>query len=154
MEAPEAKVLAVAGTSATVSVDAAAVCQRCAAGRGCGAGLFGKRQQPAELVVNVPPGVVLKAGDRVRLDLVPAHLLRAAWLAYGLPLAGLLLGAILASRLFPSNELAAVLLAALGLLAGAWQGRRTLTRSGCLRHCVPTASERLPRLPNADPSRP
>lgn len=93
-------------------------------------------------------GITLAAGDRVCLEFVPAELVRAAWFAYGLPLAGLVVAAIVATRLWPAHELAAVLCAALGLVAGAAYGRRALLRSGCLSRCVPVVSGKL------DPKRP
>lgn len=127
---------------ATVSVDAAAVCPRCAAGQGCGAGLFVGRPRPAELEVEVAPGLVLEPGDRVSLEIVPSRLLRTAWQAYGLPLAGLVAGALAAAWAAPGGELAAVLGALFGLVAGAIAGRRALSRNGQLGHCVPTAAEK------------
>lgn len=126
-----------------MSVEPSAICARCAAGRGCGAGLFGQRRKPAVIEAKVADGLLLEAGDRVRLEFVPAELVRAAWLAYGLPLAGLVSAALAATRVFPGNELAAVVCAALGLVAGAAWGRRSLLRDSCLSRCVPTVSERL-----------
>lgn len=143
VDAPEARVIAAGRERATVSVDASAVCARCAAGRGCGAGLFGQRRKPAIIEAKLTEGLTLVAGDRVRLEFVPAELVRAAWLAYGLPLAGLIAAVLVAARLAPGNELAAVVGAALGLVAGAWYGRRSLRQSGCLSRCVPIVSERI-----------
>jgi sigma-E factor negative regulatory protein RseC len=150
MSTPEGQVVAVGRQSVTVSVDAAAVCQRCAAGRGCGAGLFGKRQPATLLDVNVGEGVALRVGDRVRLELLPAHLLRAAWLVYGLPLFSMLLAVAAGSSLLaPGSDLAAVLSGAAGLVAGVLLGRRAINRSGCLRQCIPTASA-IVRFSNTD----
>ncbi len=119
------------------------MCARCAAGRGCGAGLFGQRRKPAVIEAKVAAGVLLTAGDRVRLEFVSAELVRAAWLAYGLPLAGLVVASLAASRVFPGNELAAVICAVLGLFAGAAYGRRALRQGRCLSRCMPVVSERL-----------
>ncbi len=143
-DAPEARVIAAGRERATVSVDSAAVCARCAAGRGCGAGLLGQRQKPAIIEAKLAEGMTLEAGDRVRLEFVPAELMRAAWLAYGLPLAGLVVAVIAASRLAPANEPAAIAAAAIGLVAGAWYGRRSLRQGTCLSRCVPTISARIP----------
>jgi sigma-E factor negative regulatory protein RseC len=152
---PEARVLAIAAgrERATVSVDPALVCARCAAGRGCGAGLFGQRRRPAVIEAKVAAGITLSPGDRVRLEFLASELVRAAWLAYGLPLAGLLVAVLVATRVAPGNDLAAVAWAALGLLAGAWYGRRSLLDSGCLGRCVPTVSEKLPPQRPRDPGR-
>ena len=124
-------------------MDRAAVCARCAAGRGCGAGLLGARRKPAVIEAEIAEGISLRPGDRVRLEFVPAELLRAAWLAYGLPLTGLVGAALLATRVAPGNELAAVACAALGLLAGAAYGCRSLRLNGCVSRCLPVVSERL-----------
>lgn len=124
-------------------MDRAAVCARCAAGRGCGAGLLGAQRKPAVIEAKVAGGISLRAGDRVRLEFVPAELLRAAWLAYGLPLTGFVAAALAATRIAPGSELAAVAGAALGLLAGAAYGRRSLRLNGCVGRCVPVVSERL-----------
>lgn len=93
--------------------------------------------------MKVAAGLVLEPGDRVRLEFAPAPLLRAAWLAYGLPLAGLVGGALLAGWMAPGGELAAVLAAVCGLGAGALVGRRALTRNGQIGECVPMAAERV-----------
>lgn len=136
-----------------MSVESSAVCARCAAGRGCGAGLFGQRRKPAVIEAKLAEGMALEAGDRVRLEFVPAELVRAAWLAYGLPLAGLIAAALFAALLAPGNDLAAVAGAVLGLLAGAWHGRRSLRQSGRLGRCVPIISERISPPRGAAPER-
>jgi positive regulator of sigma E activity len=104
---------------------------------------LGASRKPAVIEARIAGGIALRTGDRVRLEFVAAELLRAAWLAYGLPLTGLVAAALLATRIAPGNELAAVACAALGLLAGAAGGRRFLRRGGCLSRCVPVISERL-----------
>jgi len=143
MNTPEGQVVALGQGSATVSVDAAVACARCAAGRGCGAGLFQEGRKRL-IEVNVVQGLSLEIGDRVRLEQAPGQLLRAAWLAYGLPLVSMLVAvAVAAAIVESSDELAAVLFGAAGLLAGAWTGRRILHRNACLRRIVPTACERI-----------
>ena len=57
-------------------MDRAAVCARCAAGRGCGAGLLGSTRQPAVIEARVSEGIALRTGDRVRLEFVAAEMLR------------------------------------------------------------------------------
>ncbi|HZD53357.1 MAG TPA: SoxR reducing system RseC family protein, partial [Woeseiaceae bacterium] len=118
MDRPEAKVIAVGRHRATVSVEVAAACPRCASGAGCGAGLLVRRREPAELEVEIARGISLQPGDRVRLAFLPARLLRAAWLAYGLPLGGIVCGTLLSAWLEPRGELAAVAMGVAGLLAG------------------------------------
>lgn len=137
-----ATVLAVAGERARVCVDTPAACARCAAGRGCGALVFSRRG-PVEIDARVAPGLVLRPGDRVRLELESDRLLAVAGLAYGLPLAGLVAGTIAAGAWAPGSELASVAGALTGLLAGALGGRRGLARRATQAACVPTAAARL-----------
>ena len=85
----------------------------------------------------------LKPGDDVKLVLASSHLLRAAVLAYGLPLGGVVIAlgaAWIMSRTV--NDVFAVILAICGLVAGALLGRHFLNQDGCLKNLVPTVSER------------
>lgn len=149
LQSPEAIVVAVGPGHATVTVDAAAVCERCAAGRGCGAGLLASRNVPKVVDVRVGTGLVLEVGDRVQLTLAPANLLRAAWLVYGLPLIAGVIAVLIASRIEPGNDLVAALSGLLGLAAGALLGRRAMYRkNGCLRQFVPAVTARAARRPD------
>ncbi len=129
MDAPEVtgRVLALIpgdGTlEADIDVQSRGACARCREGRGCGAGVLGGDAGTRVLRVNVPPGIELAAGDPVTLSMSGPALLAAAAIAYGLPLAGLLSGALLGHWL-TSGDLNAVLAALAGLLAGAWLARR------------------------------
>jgi sigma-E factor negative regulatory protein RseC len=130
MDSPVGTIVSIADGHATVSVDAAIVCARCAAGKGCGAGLLIGSDRTRLIEVQVSPGLGLKAGDKVKLTLSPSNLLRAALLAYGLPLGGIII--------------------ALGM---AWFFKQTLddglavllaivNKDGCLKNLVPSISER------------
>ena len=143
MDSPVGRIVSVAPGHATVMVDAALVCARCAAGKGCGAGLLTGASRSRLIDVSVTPGMDLKPGDDVRLTLAPSHLLRAAVLAYGMPLAGVIIAlgiAWIMSRTL--NDVLAVTLAICGLVAGALFGRHFLNQDDCLKHLVPTVSER------------
>ncbi len=142
MDPRQATVLTVGPERAIVRVAAAPACARCDAGQGCGAGLF-RRRHEAEIAVRVAPGLVLSPGDRVRLELAPERLLAAAGLAYGLPLAGLVTGALAAGGAAPGHELAAVLGALGGLAAGVLLGRRGLLRQERAGRTVPVAADKL-----------
>ena len=120
------------GPRALVEVDMAAVCARCAAGKGCGAGLGRTRNRCVE--ARVPPGVEIRAGDSVQLALAPGTALRAAGLVYGLPLAAAACGAALA-YLLGFGDPAAALAAVVGLFAGLVLARARLR--GCLKHFTP-----------------
>ena len=72
-----------------------------------------------QLDVDIPAGLALAAGEQLELALPGASILRAACLAYGLPLAGtLLLLALGWSVLGPLTDPAAVAIAISGLALG------------------------------------
>ena len=127
------------GVRAVVDVQADAVCARCAAGRGCGAGVFGSRRGTRRLVVPVDEGSGLVAGDTVCLELAPGNVLAAALVVYGIPLAGAAAGAALAFGL-GLGDAGAALMALGGLCAGALAGRRRLQRADCLARFTPTVA--------------
>lgn len=142
MESPVGKIVSLGQGTATVAVERTAACPRCAAGKGCGAGLISGSRQPALLEVSVPPHTSVGEGDEVRLTLEPAHLLRASLLVYGLPLAGIVLmlavGWLLAR---PLSDPEAIAYACIGLAAGFFAGRWQLNRRNCLRQFVPKIAE-------------
>jgi positive regulator of sigma E activity len=123
---------------ATIVVDSPVVCRRCATGNGCGAGLLSATDKPKLIDVTVPRGMILRPGTRVRLSMSPAKLLRAAMIAYGLPLFCML--AFVALAAFPSGaltDLAAVIVAILGLFVGLAASRYSLKRDAACEHFVP-----------------
>jgi sigma-E factor negative regulatory protein RseC len=138
MQAPEVtgRVTALVEGAETLEADVAvatsAACARCRAGRGCGAGLPGVSSAERTLRVAVPDGISLVVGDPVTLCISGPSLLAAAGIAYGLPLAGLLSGALLGQALVP-GDLGAPLAALAGLVAGAWIARRRAARF-CWQH--------------------
>lgn len=142
MNGPEARVVAIDGHHATVSVEAVAACARCAAGHGCGAGLLQKGRTRL-IQARLGDGLDLAPGDRVRLELTPDHLLRAAWLAYGLPLLVLVLAVAAAARISEAGEFVVVASGAVGLICGLLAGRLVLNRSGCLQHVMPRVSGKI-----------
>ena len=143
MDSPVGRIVSIADGQATVAVDAAAICARCAAGKGCGAGLLTGSNRSRLIDVQITPGLDLKVGDEVRLTLAPSHLLRAAIFAYGLPLLGVIVASGIAWYLSETlNDRFAVILAIGGLLTGAMFGRHFLNKDGCLKNLVPTVAER------------
>lgn len=143
MDSPLGRIVSIADGQATVSVDAAAICARCAAGKGCGAGLLTGGNRTRMIEVQLSPGLGLKAGDEVRMTLAPSHLLRAAVLAYGLPLAGIVIALGAAWYLNQSlDDHFAIALAIGGLLIGGLFGRHFLNKDACLKNLVPSISAR------------
>ncbi len=129
MDNPRGRVLAVylstATPSARVEVTSALRCERCAAGKGCGAGLFGASGGSRSIEARIAPGIAVDVGDDVSIEMAPHSLLRAALLVYGLPLAGALLGAGVAHAL-GLTDLGAGLAGLGGIAAGFVLARRRL----------------------------
>jgi sigma-E factor negative regulatory protein RseC len=130
------------GLRLTVSVDAVVACPRCAAGKGCGAGLLSGPEQIRVIEAQAAEHLSLAVGDTVRLRMAASDLLLAALIVYGLPLLGLLAGAALAYGLGLGDAAAAgVALGGAGL--GVILGRRRLGRGKCLQNFVPQVEARL-----------
>lgn len=147
METIKGRVLSVDGTQGAlrvlVEVESVA-CARCAAGRGCGAGLAtGGGSAARRLVAGAEPGIVLRPGDAVVLGLARRRLLSAAVHAWGLPLAGALSAAVLAGLAGAGDGLAAVIALAGGGL-GAVVARARVRSSECLGAMTPSVIGHLP----------
>lgn len=142
---PIGRILSVAGPDALVEVDAAAVCARCAAGKGCGAGLTGQPGRVRRVTARIPRGLAVRPGDRVRLDMAPRAVTELALWAYGLPLAGLVAGAVAGALLLdPVSDAVTAAAAAAGLLVAAIAGRRRLGNRSCVDRFRPTVAGRAP----------
>jgi len=132
MNATDATVTAVSVRRdlATVVLEPGVACARCAAGRGCGAGLFGRRDRSISLAIDATVASGLRPGDRVAVELDDGDLLKAAGLAYGIPLFAAVAAAAMASLLFTA-EAAAVLGALAGLAGGVLYARRRAAAMPC-----------------------
>ncbi|MCC5866952.1 MAG: SoxR reducing system RseC family protein [Gammaproteobacteria bacterium] len=108
-----------------VSLGVSSGCPRCDRGEGCGQGAwFAARSRTWRL--SVPTGAA-QVASTVRLTLPATRLLHAAALAYGLPLLGLVTGAVLGQLL--GGEFPAVSGSIIGLLAGFALARRLAVRA-------------------------
>lgn len=126
----------------TVAVDVSVACARCAAGKGCGAGIFSGRERTRTVAAVADQSLTLAVGDTVQLQLTETSLLSAAAIVYGIPLAGALGAAALAYGVRLGDAAAAA--AALGGLGlGVLVGRWWLARPNCLNRFVPRVQERL-----------
>ena len=146
MQNPHGQVISIA-TDATdcrvvVAVDAAVNCERCASGKGCGAGLFAKKSGKQQVEASVASNLDVKPGDFVSIAMQPTNVLRAAVIVYGYPLIAALLAASLAYVL-AFSDIAAAAAALLGLFAGIGIARYRLNDTKCLREFTPTVVEHL-----------
>ena len=127
---------------AVVEVDVSAACPRCAAGKGCGAGLFTGSNRKRRVEAIVGDHISLAEGDSVEISLASEHLLNAALIVYGIPLSGAVTAAGLA-YLVQLGDSVAALAALTGLLIGLFVGRWRLSRSECIENFVPYVEKRL-----------
>ena len=143
MENPRGRIVSLHGansdTYAIVEIDALVACARCAAGKGCGAGLLGGDSTSKRVKAMISSGTDFQQGDEVLIALQPKNLLRASLLVYGLPLTGALLGAAAAYGLGLNDGTAAVTALA-GVAAGFTLARLRLQDVRCLRQFLPTVT--------------
>lgn len=130
------------GARAIVDVEVATACPRCAAGRGCGAGLFANGGSSRQVEATIRAGLSIAADDLVEISLAPDNLLQAAIIVYGLPMLGAVAAAAIAYA-FSLGDAAAAVAALLGLGCGLAIGRWRLRRTSCLRQFVPSVERRL-----------
>ena len=130
------------GARAVVAVEVAAACPRCAAGKGCGAGLLAGNGGERQVEASVRDGLSLATDDIVEIALAPDNLLRAAIIVYGLPMLGAAIGAVIAFGL-SLGDAAAAIAALLGLGCGLAISRWRLQQESCLSRFVPTIERRV-----------
>lgn len=130
------------GARAVVAVDVAAACPRCAAGKGCGAGLLTGGDGERQVEASIGDGLSLATDDVVEISLAPDNLLHAAIIVYGLPMLGAAIGAVIAFSLSLADAAAAVS-ALLGLGCGLLISRWRLQQESCLSRFVPTVKRRI-----------
>ena len=141
MQTRPARVVDLDDQSITVTVSAESACPRCAAGKGCGAGLLGSSRGDTRLQLPRPSGRRILIGDAVEISLQSERLLWASMLAYGLPLV-LLVAALLVLRLLaPSaSETTQVLTAATVVGASVAGARHYLRNQQCMQRLTPCLS--------------
>ena len=130
------------GVRAIIEVDVSQACPRCAAGKGCGAGLFTGTSGKRNVEAMVAEQLNLAKGDAVEIGLASQNLLKAALIVYGLPLVGALTTAG-SAYLFGAADSVAAVAAITGLLLGLLVGRSYLAREGCIDEFVPYVEKRL-----------
>ena len=123
MPTETARVIALEADALWVETVRRSTCGGCAARKGCGHALLDRTLGVQRGRIRALPGQLdssqYRIGDQVLLDIADHSILRGSLVAYGLPLLGMVSGALAAVQLLPGNgDLLAVLGAAAGLLAG------------------------------------
>lgn len=108
---------------AVVDIEISSTCQRCAEGRGCGAGILSAGPSSRSVAVRLDEKSLHEIGDEVRICVRSGSLLRAAAIVYGLPLAGATLGGA-AAQVFTASDKASVIWVIAGLVSGLVAARR------------------------------
>ena len=146
MEQSRGRIISIADdqSHATVEVDSALSCARCASGKGCGAGVFGSGSGARRVEAPIVGRLELRKGDEVQIELAPESVLRAALVVYGLPLALALVASGLAFVLGLSDWNSVLTVTAGGAL-GVVIARRRLQQAQCLQRFTPAITRRLAR---------
>lgn len=143
MEDLQGKIISIArdanGARAVVDIDAGVICPRCAAGKGCGAGIFGATASARRVEAIFSSDLQLSVGDSVNLALGSRNLLQASIIVYGWPLFGAASAAALA-QLAGLADTGAVAAALLGLAIGVALARSRLASKACLTQFVPVVT--------------
>lgn len=111
------RVVAIEGDSAWVEIERRSACSQCSVSSGCGTSVlsqwFGRRSSR----IRVPNQFALKQGDTVKVGVSDQALLKAAFLAYLVPLLAMIVASMLAAGAGASDGVTA-LFAVAGLVVG------------------------------------
>jgi sigma-E factor negative regulatory protein RseC len=120
-----AQVVAVLGSEVWVETERHSSCSSCAVNKGCGsaalARALGQRRSRVRALSRIP----LAVGDRVVIGIRAQAVVRGSLAVYAVPVAMLLLGAVIGELgarqfLWQNAELASLILGIAGLAAGLW----------------------------------
>ena len=118
-----------AESTATLEIERKTACGLCGQTRGCGNSIWGKLFAHQSTAFKAQNRINAKVGDSVIVGINESALLKSALLLYILPLASMLIGAILATQLRDTNGYA-MLGALLGLVLGfAWVKGHAMSNS-------------------------
>ena len=116
----QATVRALKGGHAEIEIQRQSACGSCKAKGGCGTSLLAEWFPSRQWLFVLPNRVDAKPGDTVVVGLDEGYLQRGSLLLYALPLAGLLMGAVIGEQLFIrlglSAELGSILLGLSGVI--------------------------------------
>jgi len=111
--AEQGRVIGLHGKKMTVELPRSAACSKC--------GVCMQREDQTKMILELENPGQVRIGDHIDLELQPKQILQAAAFAYGLPILGILLGALLGSYLSPSpsqEELLTLVGGGIGLAIG------------------------------------
>lgn len=94
MISQQGRVVAVDGEDVVVRIGGTSGCPACDAGKGCGAGIFGRLLRNRSVSINVPNVGGAQVGEAVRVGMPEARFLALVFRFYALPLVAGLAGAV------------------------------------------------------------
>ena len=116
-------------STATLEIERKIACGLCGQMRGCGNSIWGKLFAHQSTAFKAQNRINAKVGDSVIVGINEKALLKSALLLYILPLVTMLIGAILATKIYDTNAYA-MLGALVGLLLGLlWVKGHTMSNS-------------------------
>lgn len=116
-------------SSATLEIERKSACGLCGQTRGCGNSIWGKLFSHQSTAFKAQNHINAKVGQSVIVGINEAALLKSALLLYILPLVTLFLGAILATKINPTDA-SAMVGALVGLVLGLiWVKGHTISNS-------------------------
>lgn len=117
-------------STATLEIERKTACGLCGQTRGCGNSIWGKLFAHQSSAFKAQNRINAKVGESVIVGINEKALLKSALLLYILPLATMLIGAILATKLFADTNGNAMLGAVIGLVLGfVWVKGHTMSSS-------------------------
>lgn len=133
MIAQQGRVVAVKGNDVVINIGGVSGCPACDAGKGCGAGIFGRLLRDREVDVQVRNSIQARKGQSVNLGITETRFLRLVFALYVWPLiaglVGVVIGFMVATRsgqtgFFP--DLAGLLAGLAAASMALFQSRRRL----------------------------
>lgn len=106
------------GDRAMIQMQRHSACSHCELNSGCGTGAIGRLLGHRSKPLTIRNKHNLKTGDSVVLGMPDEAFLKASLLIYGLPLAGLIGGGLVAEWTFSASELYVFIFAVAGFIVG------------------------------------
>jgi sigma-E factor negative regulatory protein RseC len=108
------------GDLAMIQMQRHSTCSHCELSKGCGTGAIGRMLGHRSKPLAIGNKFDLKAGDSVLLGLPERAFLKASLLIYGLPLAALIGGGMLAQWTIVESEMSVIIFSTAGFTTALW----------------------------------
>lgn len=118
-----ATVVGIEGRWALLAIERRTSCGACAAGGECGTSVLARLLGKRKTLLRIPNDFDAQVGERIIIGIIESALLKASFLAYFIPVAGMISGALLALPL-GFGDFGAVIFSLLGLAIGLVYSRR------------------------------